>query len=415
MSKEKMSLAQAMGITRTVIRSREKSDIQLREDRIGKYFKKYLNRFVFAEFSDEFLARNKAGDIMKGVPVPLRKEEIKDFAGGEGIPMLVIGENMAWVMGCDPHFKYTKNYADFLRKLYNRKLEEGILKEGRDAAEKGEMDNACIHFRAALCIQYDYLHAMYSYARACRAMYLNSQNEEYVGRFKAEALEWLELLTETHPRFAQGYYYLGYAYLNIGLYAKADIAWQGFLKFSKNAKDKEEIRTRLQQIEEPLKIERGYNEVLAGRYESGIAMLEPFLNTKYSDWWPLYYYLGVAYEMTGDRSEAVDSLKKALKLNGSHLETMKELLAIYEDEGDKANIRKYSKKIEMVQSNIKAEQDAHIRAIKEEDRKFEEEEPELAEPEYIDIETEDGDTESSVEAPKEKKSLVRRLGEKDRK
>ena len=49
---------------------------------------------------------------------------------------------------------------------------------------------------------------MYSYARAFRAMYLNSQNEEYVGRFKAEALEWLELLTETHPRFAQGYYYL---------------------------------------------------------------------------------------------------------------------------------------------------------------------------------------------------------------
>ena len=99
MSKDKMSLAQAMGITRTVIRPREESDIQLREDRIGKYFKKYLNRFVFAEFSDEFLARNKAGDIMKGVPVPLRKEEIKDFAGGEGIPMLVIGENMAWVMG----------------------------------------------------------------------------------------------------------------------------------------------------------------------------------------------------------------------------------------------------------------------------------------------------------------------------
>ena len=155
--------------------------------------------------------------------------------------------------------------------------------------------------------------------------------------------------------------------------------------------------------------------MLAGRYESGIAMLEPFLNTKYSDWWPLYYYLGVAYEMTGNRSEAVDSLKKALKLNGSHLETMKELLAIYEDEGDKANIRKYSNKIEMVQSNIKAEQDAHIRAIQEEDRKLEEEEPELADPESIDIETEDDDTVESVEDPKEKKSLVRRLGDKDRK
>ena len=51
MSKEKKSIAQNMGITRTVIRPREECDIQLREDRIGKYFKKYLNKFVFVEFS----------------------------------------------------------------------------------------------------------------------------------------------------------------------------------------------------------------------------------------------------------------------------------------------------------------------------------------------------------------------------
>ena len=43
--------------------------------------------------------------------IPLRKKEIKEFAGGEGIDMLVLAENMAWVMGCDPHFKYTKDYA----------------------------------------------------------------------------------------------------------------------------------------------------------------------------------------------------------------------------------------------------------------------------------------------------------------
>ena len=48
MSKEKRSIAQNLGITRTVVRPREESDIQIREDRIGKYFRKYLNRFVFA-------------------------------------------------------------------------------------------------------------------------------------------------------------------------------------------------------------------------------------------------------------------------------------------------------------------------------------------------------------------------------
>ena len=81
MSKEKKNLAQAMGIARTVVRPREESDIQLREDRIGKYFRKYLNKFVFAEFSEEFMKNSKAGELMRGVPIPLRKKEIKEFAG----------------------------------------------------------------------------------------------------------------------------------------------------------------------------------------------------------------------------------------------------------------------------------------------------------------------------------------------
>ena len=50
------TLGQAFGITRTVVRPLEESDIQLRPDRIGKYFRKYLNRFVFVEFSNDFIA-----------------------------------------------------------------------------------------------------------------------------------------------------------------------------------------------------------------------------------------------------------------------------------------------------------------------------------------------------------------------
>lgn len=383
MCRENMDISGSVEMNGTDVRQREDSDIQLREDRIGKYFKKYLNKFVFVEFSDEFLAKSKAGDVMKGIPVPLRQKEFKDFSGGEGISMLVIGDNMAWVMGCDPHFRYTSNYAEFLRKIYDGKFEEGMLKAGREAAKKGDMDNACIHFRAALCLCHNHMHAMYSYARACRAMYLNSSNEEYVGRFKAEALDWFELLTETHPDFPQGYYYLGYAYLNIGLYAKAELAWKSFLRLSEDEDDRKEIETRIQQIEEPLKIEKGYNEVLAGRYDNGTALLEPFVESRFREWWPLYYYLGIAYEMTGRRSEAVEAFKKVLHLNGSHLETMKELLMIYEDENDETNIRKYSQKIMMIEANIKEEQDAHVRAIKAEDEKLQKEEPEFAEPEYI--------------------------------
>ena len=373
-NEEKRTLLQNMGVTRTVVRPREESDIQLREDRIGRYFKKYLNKFVFVEFSDDFIARSKAADVMKGVPVPLRRKEVKDFAGGDGVSMMVLAENMAWVMGCDPHFKYTKDYVKILDKLYGHKLFEALMKEGRDAAERGEMDNACIHFRASLCIQYDYLHSMYSYARACRVMYESSRNEEYVGRFKAEALDWFELLTETHPRFSMGYYYLGYSYLNIGLYKKAVLAWEEFLRFSHNRKDSKEIRHRIEQLQDPVRIEEGCLAVTSGRYDEGVDILEPYLQTQFKNWWPLHYYLGMGYQETGRTPDAVAEFKKVLMINGSHLETMRELLAIYEAQDDKQNIRKYSEKIRLIEEAQEEEQAKQIAETEKENRKLETEE-----------------------------------------
>ena len=159
-------------------------------------------------------------------------------------------------------------------------------------------------------------------------------DKEYVGRFKAESLEYFEMITLFHPKFAQAYYYLGYAYLNMGLYKKAELTWEFFNKISRNSKDIKEIRSRIEQIREPVKIEEGCNAVLAGRFAEGINILEPFLRTKFNDWWPLYYYLGVAYERTGKRDVAVDLFKNALKLNPSHIETMLELADIYRGNGN---------------------------------------------------------------------------------
>lgn len=436
--KEKKTLMQSMGVTRTVIRPREESDIQLRDDRIGRYFKKYVNKFVFVEFSEDFINRSKAAEYMQGVPVPLRRKEVKTFAGGDGVPMTIIAENMAWVMGCDPHFKYTKDYVKILNKLYNNKMFELLMKEGRDAAERGEMDNACIHFRASLCFQYDYLHSMYSYARACRVMYENSRNEEYIGRFKAEALDWFELLTETHPRFAMGFYYLGYSYLNIGLYKKAVLAWEEFLKFTHNKKDRKEIRHRIEQLEDPVRIEAGCLDITSGRYDEGVAVLEPYLRSKYKDWWPLHYYLGMGYQETGRTPDAVAEFKKVLMLNGSHVETMRELLAIYEVQEDKQNIRKYSEKIRLIEEAQAEEQAKQIEETQKENKLLETEEAKPLPKEAIesfDLSEADAMTGADTGAPAEeavdkeagqpsdeaeeaasedteKKPLVKRLGKK---
>lgn len=347
------------GIKRTVTRVPEEYDIQLREDRIGRYFKKHLSRFVFAEFSKEYMVKGGMEDLMSGVPIPLRKADLEIFAGGEGLKATHIAANMAWVMGIDPHFKYTEQYVKFLNKVFNYKIMEGMLKTGRDAAERGEYEEACIHFRATLCINPEYLHGMYSYARSCREMYLASNNEEYIGRFKAESLAFFELTTEAHPRHAQSYYYLGYAYLNLGLYTKAQLAWQKFLGFTKNPKDRKEINKRLKQIEEPVIIENAINDISAGRFPQGVDVLEHYLKSDFDKWWPLHYYLGLGYLNMGQRKDAVNAFKRVLEKNGSHIDSMESLANIFKESGDKEEEQKYRKKIDIVKKN-QSEKEAYF-------------------------------------------------------
>lgn len=329
---------------------------QSRKDRLGRYFKGHLKKFLFDEFSESFIQKVGNLEFMRGVPIPLRQEDYKEFLGGEGLKHLHIAENMSWIMGIDPKFPHVEAYVKYMNKFYNHKILDGILKKGRDAAEKEDFDTAFILFRACLVLKSDYLHGMYSYARVCREFYLRGDNDEYKGRFKRESMEYFELLTQVHPKFAQAYYYLGYDYLNLGLYQKATLVWQEFLKKSSNPKDKKEIRQRISQLEQPLAIERGYNAVLAGRWEEGLERLEPFLDTSFKDWWPLHYYLGVSYERTGSPGKAIASFKRVLGMNGTHVESMEELANIYEASKDKDNERKYREKARLILSTIKEEE-----------------------------------------------------------
>nr|HUM56631.1 hypothetical protein [Bacillota bacterium] len=80
----------------------------------------------------------------------------------------------------------------------------------------------------------------------------------------------------------------------------------------------------------------------------------------------LHYYLGIGYARLGKKGDAFARFKHTLSLNGSHLETMEELVAIYEAEGDKENTNKYRKKIELIKADIAKEQEAIKKAAEKE-------------------------------------------------
>mgnify|MGYP000847943422 FL=1 len=159
-----------------------------------------------------------------------------------------------------------------------------------------------------------------------------------------------------------GFYFLGYAYLNLGLYIKAQLTWKDFLSLIEGdeSEDKkamrEEINERLADLEDPVLIETGYNCILSNRFVDGINILSAYEDSeRFKNWWPLWYYLGIAYKHISDIDNAEESFLKVLKLSPSNIEAMTELVEIYKNTGEKELEEKYANKIKLVQRNIEEE------------------------------------------------------------
>ena len=317
---------------------------------------------MFAELSSDYLSRIGATDILASVPVPVRASE--NAYGGETDARDIVMD-MARVIGGDPLFVYADKYIEFIKHAAGDQAEPMLVAEGARSADAGDFEDACMLLRAALRIEPKSRAALYLYGRACKACQdLATEDEERAARYKAEAMETFEILTMMHPEFAMGYYFLGYEYLNLGLYMKTKLTWQEFMNYSSGTKLetqdmdddmlaglRDEIAERLEELEDPIKIEEGCNKVMMGDYQGGLEILNAYKEGPFSEWWPLWYYLATAESSLGHSDEAVDYYKRVLKYSPSNTDAMEELAALYAIAGDEENANKYRNKIRIVREN----------------------------------------------------------------
>lgn len=350
-----------------------------KKDRISGYLTPLNRDMLFGELSSDFLHIMGAGDILSGVPVPISEGENGQIA----VKSIVL--DMAKVIGADPDFVYAKQYLTYIKTVAGDQAEPMLVSEAAKLADEGRYEEACMLLRTALAIEPKSRAALYLYGRACKACYekaaeteseggITQKGEAYIAAFKAESMDIFEVLTMMHPDFAMGYYFLGYAYLNLGLYLKTKLTWDDFLKYSSSADEngsglddqqledlRNEISSMLLDLEEPVAIEKGCNQIMQGDFLGGRDTLSRFKEGRYENWWPLWYYLGVAESALGNLDEAIADLKKVLTLSPSNTDVMDELAQLYEAAGDQANALKYRNKIALIHRNIeeeKAEQNA---------------------------------------------------------
>lgn len=325
------------------------------KDRIAEYLQLANRGIIFDELSKDYLAKAGVLDLLEDVPVPILVDD-------EGMSTLTIALGMARIVGGDNNFQYAPQYMEYIKRCFGDVALKVLLSEGAKAGTEGDYEVACMFFRTALILDPRSVDALYLYGRALKDAYeIEDHDEQYVGSFKAESLQVFEILTMLHPDFAMGYYFLGYGYLNLGLYTKAKLTWDTFNELMEghemeddNLELIKEIAERMRALVGPMEVEQGCNKILSGDYLGGKELLEQHIE-EFEQWWPLWYYLGVAETAMGNAEAAISNYKKALTYSPSNIDVMKELCSIYEAIGDEKNLEKYTKKIQIVQNNMEAE------------------------------------------------------------
>lgn len=339
------------------------------KSRITKYLAdRYKEAFLFDTLSDAYWEKEPRLAFMKGVPVPFKADDFKSFKEG-GLSIAKMGENMLFVSGMDPAFPYAKAYGEYLRVCFDVKVREAFLHDAGTAVENGDYLRACVLFRGVFILAQEdgsyECDALFGLAGASSEMsrkledapYADESDkesrarEEKCGHFKAEAMELYETITFRFPEFAPAWYYLGYCYLNMGLYAKTDLCFKKFLELADPKKAQEEIKEiqeRRDQLVDPIQIEQGCNAIIAGRSEEGVLLLEPYKESQFRDWWPMHYYLAQGYVDLDRAEDAEAELKEVLRVSPSNLEAISSLIDLYEALGNAEMADKYRQKYQLL-------------------------------------------------------------------
>ena len=340
---------------------------------VEQYFKKAMDKIVFINLNDDFVSKHESLRFLKGVPIPVALEVLEKEArttgkGKKGFSPAAAAQAMVYVIGADSNFPYAEQYKRFLK--YNMKgLYFAILRNGVDRAQMGQYIEAAILFRAADL--YDRWmrkdaplggpsarnprlpespDALYNYARACRDLSMDEGEEDISKKtaFREESVRCFEQLTEEFPKFDQSYYFLGFFYMNKKSYQKAKEVWEKFLTLTEDTAMSEDVRERMEQVDDLILYEKGYLEVLNDRAEAGLEILLP-LHEKYREWWNLLFFIGLAYRKLEDFQKAIPFFEKVGEIKPSQSDSYNEMGLCYASLQDYPNAEKYFRKAALIE------------------------------------------------------------------
>ena len=297
---------------------------------VDDYLKNQSDLIVFIELKKE-ADIDKKFEYLKEFPVPILVNElidpIKNRKEPNDISLASLARGMIYALGIDTNFKYKDGYIRFLED-FNNQIEDYVCYVGLTLAEEKKLSEALVTFKALTTINENNINGLYNYAKCCQDIALDGSDSKTAEAFESESLEAFEILIEKHPTFGPGYYYLGFHYVNMKLFKKAQLIWERGLEQEIDDIKKKEIEHQLDRIQDQVQYEEGYSFVLNNKPQKGLDKLIP-LTEKYSDWWNLLFFIGLSYRQLQEYEKAISYFQKILLIKPTQTDTLNELGLCY--------------------------------------------------------------------------------------
>lgn len=300
---------------------------------IEAYIKKRTEDLSFIQLGPGAIEVKNYEIPEEGLYVPLLTkdlaEKIKTKTEDQVITAKGIVEGIIYLLGIDSNFLYKDEYIKLLYAV-NPNIEDYINYQAIKLSNEGQAIEGIIYLKALLLLNNENKNYLFNYALTVlkhATEKLNIKSKVYRD-FKREALVYFERVLDIDEEFSLAYYHLGYLYYDKKQFNKAKLYWEKYIELDNKGDYTNEIKQMLESVRDKALYERGYEAVLGGRPGQGLPLLLN-LEEKYTDWWNLLFFIGLAYRQIQDYKKAITYFNRVLELEKNQLDSLVEIGLCY--------------------------------------------------------------------------------------
>jgi len=315
------------------------------QEAIRKRLKGKLDEVVFIELKKDIPIPGKEAVLKKNIPIPIPVKRLASRVKQneyENLSVKEMTEGMAALVAIDPEFLHREYYKSLLMGL-DENMTRILTGTAIKYAEENRLEDAFVFFETAIILDRSNLDAAYNKAKVSEALSRESSQEDMSKAWDNEAFSLMEKLTIDFKDFNLPYYHLGFHYANRGLYKKAELAWKHFIEVTDDENKIMEVQEMLIKIRDRIIFDEGYNEVLAGAFDTGLEKLLQ-LEEANPTWWNLLFFIALAYRNLGEIELAIEYFDRVINLKPGQAESLNELGLCHSALGNKSEAARFFKK-----------------------------------------------------------------------